>query len=619
MSAGKVLLVDDSDLIRGVVTEYLESKDYEVVTACNGLEGILAVYREVPDIVITDVEMPKLQGYQMSRLMKHRRGIKEIPVIMHTSLSEDRDKFWASSSGADAFITKDFDNLDLIGAEIEAQLKKCGEKQVELISEDAEEMDENATMEMLGNLFDKELFQSTILNKLSEVVKFMGSLSISVLEILRLLGNICEAHVSMLVLYYNNDALAYILPSKEVYKADVDKFIDLSMQDFEKQIGEVKIDNVKQTFLGIEERKDWEKVRIDGKRISSYFSLPLKGKGGAVIGTLHIGNLTNNYFSSSISENIAVFVRGAGVVLENAILFKTINEMENKIKTMFSKFVPPEVIKDLLSQKDETEMKVGEKRSVAILFSDIRSFTVVSENNSAERIVSFLNQYFQRMVSIIKEKGGVIDKFIGDAILAVFGAPVSYTDNAARAVSAAVEMIEGLNDLDTGDLVLPEAGFQIGIGIHEGTVIVGNIGSQDKFDYTVIGDNVNLASRLEGLTKHYKSPIILSDVVAKKVEEVVDLREVDTVKVKGKARPTTLYSVVVDGYGRIDEAAENEYKKGVQMYKMGNWSTAKEYFNKVLERYPDDHSAKMYIDRCDQFIKNPPEDDWDGAINLDFK
>ncbi len=499
--ARKVLLVDDSDLIRGVVTEHLESKGYEVVSASNGLEGILSVYRELPDIVVTDVEMPKLQGYQMSRLMKSRRGVKDIPVIMHTSLSEDRDKFWASSSGADGFITKDFDNLEVIDEKIEQLLSGSeGRRDEEVIREDAKEMDETAAMEMLGNLFDKELFQSVILNRLSEVVKYMGSLSISALEILKLLGKVCETHLSVLIIHYHNDALVYTLPSREVHEGDTEKFIQLSLQDFQGQMGETKINEVKKSIYGIEDREDWQQTRIDGKRLSSYFSLPLRGKGESVIGTVHVGNLTNNYFSSMITDNIEVFVRGAGVVLENAILFKTINEMEHKINTIFSKFVPPEVIKDLLSQGDDSEMKVGEKRSVAILFSDIRSFTVVSENNSAEKIVSFLNSYFQRMVGIIKEQGGVIDKFIGDAILAIFGAPVSYTDNAERAAAAAAGMIEALGDIDTEDLVLPEGGFQIGIGVHEGTVIVGNIGSQDKFDYTVIGDNVNLASRLEGLT-----------------------------------------------------------------------------------------------------------------------
>ncbi len=617
--AKTVLLVDDSELIRGVVTEHLESKGYEVITAEDGLEGILTVYTRIPDIVVTDVEMPRLQGYQMSRLIKSRRGIRSIPVIMHTSLSEDRDKFWASSSGADDFITKDFDNLDLIDEKIEELLEKAGPLEEETIREDAEQMDEPAAMEMLGNLFDKELFQSTILNKLSEVVKYIGSLSLSTIEVLKLLGNVCETHLGVIILLYHNDAKVYILPSEEVHKEDVDKFVKLSLQDFRAHKGDVKIERVDEKIYGIEEREDWEKVRLDGKRISSYHAVPLKGKGDSVIGTIHVGNLSNNYFSSYITDNIDIFARGAGLVLENSILFNTVNEMENKIKTMFSKFVPPEVIQDLLNRSEEEEMQVGEKRSVAILFCDIRSFTVVSENNSAESIVAFLNGFFEKMVGIIKEKGGIIDKFIGDAMLAVFGAPISYEDNAARAATAAVEMYEHLGEVDTRDLILPEGGLQIGIGVHEGTVIVGNIGSRDNFDYTVIGDNVNLASRLEGLTKHYKSPVILSDVVAARVEEAYPLREVDTVKVKGKEKPTTLYAVVMGGYNKIDEDVSGNYTKGLQMYKMGNWVTAKEYFNKVLERHPGDHLSKMYIERCEEFAENPPEENWGGAVDLDFK
>jgi class 3 adenylate cyclase/CheY-like chemotaxis protein len=615
----KILVVDDSDLIAGVLTEHFSEGGYEVVRASNGLEGVLAAYKEIPDLIVSDVEMPRLQGYQLSRLLKSKRGVRDIPIIMHTSLSDDKDRFWAMSSGVDAFITKDFDNLEKITVKVEELLKKAKPLNRKLIEEDAASINEITAMEILGNLFDRELFRSTILNELAGVEKYIGSLSLSSLEVLRLLTKICDSHVGVILLSYGKQGLAYILPSEKVYKGEVKDFFGIALADFKEKSG-TSPEEINSVTFGIEGREDYEKIRIDKKRLSSYISFPLKGKGESVIGTLHIGNLSNNYFSEIITESIAVFAHGAGLVLENAVLFNRINEMEKKIRNVFSKFVPPEIIKELLEQKEgETEMKVGEKRNVAILFSDIRSFTVISENNSAEAIVSFLNSYFQQMVSIIKSCGGVIDKFIGDAILAIFGAPISYEDNAERAVRAAVGMINKMAEIETGHLVLPPTGFKTGIGIHEGSVIVGNIGSQDKFDYTVIGDNVNLASRLEGLTKHYHSAIIVSETVSRKIGDMFVLREVDTVKVKGKEEPTTLFSVETESQGLLCEEAMEAYKKGLQMYKMGNWNTAVEYFRKTLKNHPEDYLAQFYIERSTRFKTEPPPENWGGAVSLDFK
>jgi class 3 adenylate cyclase/CheY-like chemotaxis protein len=615
----KILIVDDSDLIAGVLTQHFSETGYEVVRASNGLEGVLAAYKEIPDLIVSDVEMPRLQGYQLSRLLKSKRGVRDIPIIMHTSLSDDKDRFWAMSSGVDAFITKDFDNLGKISLKVEELLKNGKPLNRKLIEEDGAAINEITAMEILGNLFDRELFRSTILNELAGVEKHIGSLSLSSLEVLRLLTKICDAHVGVLILSNGKQGLGYILPSDKVFKSEVKDFFDISLADFKEKSG-TSPEEINSVTFGIEGREDYEKIRIDKKRLSSYISFPLNGKGETVIGTLHIGNLSNNYFSEIISDSIAVFVRGAGTVLENAVLFNRITAMENKIRNVFSKFVPPEIIKELLEQKEgETEMKVGEKRNVAILFSDIRSFTVISENNSAEAIVSFLNSYFQQMVSIIKSCGGVIDKFIGDAILAIFGAPVSYEDNAERAVRAAVGMINKMAEIETGHLVLPPTGFKTGIGIHEGTVIVGNIGSQDKFDYTVIGDNVNLASRLEGLTKHYHRGVIISEVVSRKVGGIFPLREVDTVRVKGREEPTTLYSIETESQGPLCEEAMQSYKKGLQMYKMSNWSTALEYFRKTLEYHPEDFLAQFYVERCTEFQAAPPPENWGGAVSLDFK
>ena len=267
-------------------------------------------------------------------------------------------------------------------------------------------------------------------------------------------------------------------------------------------------------------------------------------------------------------------------------------------------------------QADDTNQKVGvgETRSVAILFSDIRSFTNISEKNRPDVLVAFLNRYFSTMVEIIKKHGGTIDKFIGDAIMAEFGTPVSYDDNCRRAVMAAYEMRDALSSVEMGDLVMPEGmTFNIGIGIHYGDVIVGSIGSKDKTDYSVIGDNVNLASRLEGLTKTYGVQILVSESVKEDAgEKSFCFRHLDDVRVKGKKNAVPIYAVDRNE-NEFSAEYKNAYIKGMELYKQGIWNLAKDYFTKALGQVQDDKAAKLMLERCEEFIKNPPEN-WDGAI-----
>ena len=155
----KVLLIDDSDLVAGIMKQFLETSGFQMIRAENGVEGIQMAYDEIPDVIIMDVEMPMLQGYQASRLLKHRRGVRDIPIIMHTSMSEDRDQYWAFNSGVDAFVKKDFDNLDKILALVQ-KFTDHPPYNVQLIKDDARSVNKDAIFEMIGNLFDQQLFQS---------------------------------------------------------------------------------------------------------------------------------------------------------------------------------------------------------------------------------------------------------------------------------------------------------------------------------------------------------------------------------------------------------------------------------------------------------------------------
>jgi len=615
MQALKVLLVDDSDLVAAMVSQALEAEGLEVIRGKNGAEGVELAYKEIPDVIIMDAEMPLMHGYLASRLLKNRRAICEIPIIMHTSLSEDKDKYWALSSGSNEFAQKDFDNLEHLVARVK-ELAQRPKPDLHIIQEDAKQLSRERVFELLGSLLDQQLFRSTINNLLAHISQTLDSLPDTCRQILNLLPRVCEPQISVLLLQYGSSPQAYILPSPELRQSNAEEFMSICLGDFYAHFPTLDLSKLETLYFNMDRCPDFASPG-KGLKLQSYLCLPVLGRGAGIIGTLHVGNSSNNYFSEHLTSNIEHFVQNAGIILDNSILYTRMSEMQKGIRSAFSKFVPPEIIDQLIESSQMDVRLAGEKRDVCILFSDIRSFTSISENNSADSVVDFLNRYFDIMVALIKKHGGTIDKFIGDAILAIFGAPTSYEDNTQRAVLAAKDMISALPLLHTGTMKLPEQGFQIGIGIHRGNAIVGNIGSADKFDYTAIGDTVNLASRLEGLTKYYKQDIIISQEVKESLEADIAIRELDTVKVKGKDTPTHIYSVITKKNSYSDEFL-SEFSKGLRMYRMANWSTAIEYFQKSQRLAPDDYASELLLERCKTYLEHPPEQ-WDGAQTMDSK
>jgi len=283
---------------------------------------------------------------------------------------------------------------------------------------------------------------------------------------------------------------------------------------------------------------------------------------------------------------------------------------EQKIRNIFQKYVPKDVI-DRFFENPES-MLVGENRVLSILFSDIRSFTTISEKMAPADLVNSLNRYFNVMVDIIMARRGIVDKYIGDAIMAFFGAPVKHEDDALQSVLAGLEMTEALASFNQSqkDGGAPE--FQIGVGINFGEVTVGNIGTEKKMDYTVIGDMVNLASRLEGLTKQYHQGLIISENLYDEVKGSVPCRLLDSVAVKGKTKGVRIYSAK-----RALEAAEREawdmHNAAMEEYYRRGFGKAARLFDEVERRLPGDFASQQLRDRCLLYEKDPPDPDWNGV------
>lgn len=302
----------------------------------------------------------------------------------------------------------------------------------------------------------------------------------------------------------------------------------------------------------------------------------------------------------------------AGLALQ-----KIFNKKREALVTdIFGRYVSPGIVQELL-KSDMGPSLEGRRQEVTVLFSDLRNFTSLSENLGAKETGRLLNRYFEAMIEVVFRHSGTLDKLIGDALMAFFGAPVPEPNHPVQAAETALNMIQAIERLKQTSELPGLQSLKVGIGLNTGSVIIGNLGSPAFMDYTVIGDTVNLASRLEGLTKHYHKPILVTEAVADKMGDAAFLRLADTVRVKGRDRPTEIYAVELDS-APFDKPFMDAYGKGLKLYRLGNWSTALEYFTTCLERMPDDPVAAMYAERCQRFMEEPPVN-WDGAVALDFK
>jgi adenylate cyclase len=325
-------------------------------------------------------------------------------------------------------------------------------------------------------------------------------------------------------------------------------------------------------------------------------------------------------FENQINLNTSLILLEYSVMFIFILCVKYVMEERNKkfIKGAFSKYVSPAIIDSIL--EDPTKLTLGgEKKELTILFSDIRSFTTFSEKMDAKVLAQFLNEYLGKMTDIVFETSGTLDKYIGDAVMAFWGAPLDQPQHAALACEAAIRMHRKLDELRPVLMERYGVDVQIGIGINSGAVNVGNMGSENVFEYTVIGDHVNLASRLEGLTKEYHAKILTTrftlDCIAEAKGTTPPYRILDLVKVKGKKKAIELIEV---REVETPPIALETFEKARQHYLKREWHEAITAFKESAELLKNpageqDSMSQVFIERCEYFMEKAPDDDWDGA------
>jgi adenylate cyclase len=297
---------------------------------------------------------------------------------------------------------------------------------------------------------------------------------------------------------------------------------------------------------------------------------------------------------------------------------------KHRVRRTLERYVSRDVVKELLDNPQTYFNSLGGVRKpVTILFSDVRGFTTLTESADSAALVKQLNEYFQEMVAHVFAHQGSLDKFIGDAVMAVWGSIVSHgrAQDAKNAVATALAMKRSLRVLNEDWRKRGMLEIAFGIGINHGEVIVGNLGSSEKMEMTVIGDPVNLASRLEGLTKEYHLDLLLGEQMAALVGDTYILRTVEYVQVKGKTKPVDVFTVMGDGAAQTVSLPVwlARYEDGVKLYRERKFSEAALEFQECLRKQPDDYLSSMYLKRCQALIENPPDESWNGVFVMTKK
>lgn len=300
--------------------------------------------------------------------------------------------------------------------------------------------------------------------------------------------------------------------------------------------------------------------------------------------------------------------------------YNTEGKKRRVIRQLFSCYMSEVLVKELESNPQKARLG-GDRRFITIFFSDLANFTTLSERFEPERIVSLLNKYFTEMSQVILDSQGVIDKYQGDGIMAFWGAPISLEDHATRACLAALECQARMGKINHA---LSREGIpplSMRIGLHSGDAVVGNMGSAQRFDYTIIGDNVNLASRLEGVNKQFGTRVIISETTYDRARDGIEARELDLIAVKGKEKPIRIYELLGEKGGMTEEQKRWKllYEEALRSYWAKDFAGARGLFAQVIETNPEDHPAAVLLKRCEDLLEKAPASDWDGVFRLKQK
>lgn len=605
-SVPEILVAASSQTMAHFIEEHLSQCNCRIHVELTGEKALDYIVENEPFCAVFDTRLEDADGETICRILKD--GYEKCATKLILFGLNRNDIFYATKSDGQIYESENEipELVEMINSLLQEYCTEQKENEESGVEVQKTKMHPSAK-KCAFRAMKKEQLCYEIMNSIYEAGMFTIDLDEFSERLLKIAASVFGADCAVLILNTNPPQIYTFGFCTE--NNFLEEFINVCLSDFNREDKKLKSEDCIVRNLPSED--EYLQNRFE---LSSYRCIELNGTD--FNGTIHLASNARGSFGNSMDSLIEFFVEKSVIFLEQALYYKRASFTEQRLRRAFSRFVPEEVIDRLTEDAASETESINEKRKVAVLICDIRNFTSISERNKPENVVSFLNEYFKKMVEVIKKHGGAIDKFMGDAIMALFGTPVSYEDNARRAVDAALEMQSLVPGISCSNLFIPEGmNFNVGIGIHYGDVIVGSIGCAEKSDYTVIGDTVNLASRLEGLTKSYGAGIIISEAVKNELNRKYNLLHLDTVKVKGKSVGVQIY--------RVDENALNAdyvqcYKKALELYTNGAWNLAASYFERAQQLLPADKSASKMYKRCLEFISNPPLN-WDGAYSLNTK
>jgi adenylate cyclase len=318
---------------------------------------------------------------------------------------------------------------------------------------------------------------------------------------------------------------------------------------------------------------------------------------------------------TSVNLTVLPLASGDGKQLGTLLMIEDIST-EKRVKATMARYMDPAIAARMLDHDSDAALLGGASTRATVLFSDIRGFTTLTEELGAQGTVAFLNEYFSLMVECIAREEGMLDKFIGDAIMAAFGLPIAHDDDEDRAVRAAIAMIRECRRWSRDRVQRGQKPVDMGIGLNTDLVVSGNIGSAKRMDYTLIGDGVNLASRLESACKAYSAHILVSENTFRRLRGTYRIRDIDLVVVKGKTEPVGVYEVLdhhtEESFPNLMDVV-SYFNEGMRHYRAARFPNAITQFEKALALHPKDKLSTTYIARCRHLTDNPPDEAWNGV------
>lgn len=561
----KILVVDDSATIRALIKEELKPTKLEIVEANDGQEALEMLTTTTVELITLDMEMPRLNGYEVCKRLRTQEFEKKyladrqnaLPVIMVSEYDSIEHKNQAFQAGATDFVPKPY-------------------KQGELLEKIKNHL-------QLDNVYR---------GLTALVVDDTRSIRLLIVETLRAQGtHVVEA----------KDGL-------EAYEIMRSHGKDISLV-----ISDIEMPNMTGEELVKKIRQDLNMTNVpiillstisDKSRIINFFKV------GAT------DYLTKPFIKEELLARLNVHLSLHLKYQELKEQERDLEKLNNFIKDALQKYVSPDYINMLINRPDMLELG-GEERELTIMFTDIQGFTSISEQFPPKQLVELLNEYLDGMTNILMQHAGTLDKYEGDAIIAFWNAPLTQRRHAIKAVTAALEMQNFCRAISEKFLKTGKPPLKTRIGINTGKAIVGNIGSKKRFNYTIIGDEVNLASRLEGANKLYGTSLIISDTTYLQLGDVFLCRELDFLRVKGKQKPVRVYEVLCRRDQSHPETIDKMlalYNEGLNAYREQKWKDGIRCFASAIAINFEDNPSITYLERCRFLRDNPPGKSWDGIF-----